>query len=261
MTSHTFYSSRGRRSPFASPFRAPLAWPFRSPFRAPFDAPFTSPFGAGAAGLAGDAVRAWRPVAEFWALLQDPVYWGWGVPRGDRHSVVLLPGLFAGDRSLEPLRRWLWRVGYRPVRSGLDRNSGWSEELVDEIGGLVQREFERSGRRVTIIGQSMGGLLGRSVAIRRPHTTRHVIALGSPLRMSRGQLPENVLMTAIYSRDDRIVRYPGALAQDPGARNLEVRGSHIGLAVNPAVYRRLGHALAEAQEDPAKTSPSTDQMV
>jgi triacylglycerol lipase len=152
-------------------------------------------------------------------------------------------------------------VGYTPVRSGLDRNPGWSEEVVDELGERVEREFERSGRRVTIIGQSLGGLMGRSVAIRRPHTTRHVIALGSPLRMSRGRLPETVLMTAIYSRDDRIVRYPGGLAQDPGARNLEVRGSHLGLAVNPAVYRRLGHALAGGLEDRAHNARSTDQMV
>jgi triacylglycerol lipase len=245
MTSSTFHSSRGRRSPFTSPLRAP----------------FTAPFRAGGAGLARDAVRAWRPLAEFWQLLQDPVYWGWGVPRGDGHSVVLLPGLFAGDRSLQPLRAWLRRVGYTPVRSGLERNPGWSEELVDELGGLVEREFERSGRRVTIIGQSMGGLLGRSVAIRRPHTTRHVIALGSPLRLGRGRLPESVLMTAIYSRDDRIVRYPGALAQDPGARNLEVRGSHLGLAVNSAVYRRLSNALAGALEDRANTPRSTDEMV
>jgi triacylglycerol lipase len=238
MTSYTFRSSRGpRRSPFTSPFRV------------------------GAAGLAGPALRAWQPLAEFWLLFQDPVYWGWGVRRGDGHSVVLLPGLFAGDRSLEPLRNWLRRMGYRPVRSGLDRNPGWSEELVDELGELVEREFGRSGRRVTIIGQSMGGLMGRSVAIRRPHTTRHVITLGSPLRMSRGQLPESVLMTAIYSRDDRIVRYPDALARDPGARNIEVRGSHLGLAVNLAVYRRLGHALARGPEDFANNARSTDQMI
>jgi triacylglycerol lipase len=238
MTSYTFRSSPERRR-----------------------SPFTSPFRADAGAFAAPAVRAWRPLAEFWLLLQDPVYMGWGVPRGDGHSVVLLPGLFAGDRSLEPLRNWLRRVGYTPVRSGLDRNPGWSEELLDELGERVEREFGRSGRRVTIIGQSMGGLMARSVAIRRPHTTRHVIALGSPLRLSRGRLPESVLMTAIYSRDDRIVRYPGGLALDPGARNIEVRGSHLGLAVNPAVYRRLGHALAGGLEDGANNARSTDQMV
>ena len=67
------------------------------------------------------------PAAEFGLLLADPIYWGVGGPRGDRHSVLVLPGLFAGDGYLEPLHRWLLRVGYTPVRSGLKRNPGWSD--------------------------------------------------------------------------------------------------------------------------------------
>jgi pimeloyl-ACP methyl ester carboxylesterase len=229
-------------------------WSRRSPFRSPWRA------AASAATLAALAARAWQPVAEFALLLNDPVYRGRGVPRGDGHSVLVLPGLLGGDRYLDPLRGWLRRVGYTPLRSGLERNPGWSEELVAELGTLVESEFERAGRRVTIIGHSIGGLLARSVAIRRPHTTRHVVALGSPLSMSRGRLPGNVRMTAIYTRDDRIVGYPDALVREPGARNIEVRGSHIGLVVNPAVYRRLGHLLPERAEDRAKEANSTDQM-
>lgn len=37
--------------------------------------------------------------------------------------------------------------------------------------------------------------------------------------------------------------YPGALARDPGASNIEVRGSHVGLIGNPEVYRLLGSLL------------------
>jgi triacylglycerol lipase len=196
-----------------------------------------------AATLAGLAVQAWQPAAELALLLADPVYWGWGAARGDGHPVLVLPGLFAGDRYLEPLRGWLRRVGYTPVRSGLERNPGWSEELVHELGERAEREFVRSGRRVTIIGHSMGGLLARSIAARRPHATGHVIALGAPLVMARSRLPETVRITSIYTRDDRIVRHPAAVAQEPGAGNIEVRGSHIGLAVNPEVYRRLAEVL------------------
>jgi hypothetical protein len=61
--------------------------------------------------------------------------------------------------------------------------------------------------------------------------------------MSRGTLPESVRITALHSRSDRIVRHPGALARDPGARNVEVRGSHVGLIGNPEVYRLLGRLL------------------
>jgi pimeloyl-ACP methyl ester carboxylesterase len=196
-----------------------------------------------ALGLVELAARAWQPAAEFGRLLRDPVFWGVEVPRGDGHPVLVLPGLLAGDGYLEPLRGWLRRVGYRPVPSGLDRNPGWSEALVGELGERAARACAGSGRRVTIVGHSMGGVLGRSIALRRPQTIRHVIALGSPLIMTRGRLPEGVRLSAIYSRDDLIVRHPGAMARDPSARNIEVGGSHVGLAGNPEVYRHLARLL------------------
>jgi len=198
---------------------------------------------AGDFSLAELAGAALRPAAELGLLLGDPVYWGWGVPRGDGRPVLVLPGLFAGDGYLQPLRDWLRRSGYSPVKSGIERNPGWSDELVNELAESARAEHRRSRQRVTIIGHSMGGLQGRSVAGRIPQIVRHVIALGSPLAMARSPLPGAVRMTAIYSREDRIVPHPAALERDPRAKNIEVPGSHIGLAFNPAVYRVLARAL------------------
>lgn len=192
------------------------------------------------AGLAGAALR---PMTEFGLLLSDPIYWGWGVPRGDGRPVLVLPGLFAGDGYLQPLRDWLGRYGYSPVKSGIGRNPGWSEELITQLAEIALGEHRRSRQRITIIGHSMGGLQGRSVAARLPQVVRHVIALGSPLSMAREPLPAAVRMTSIYSREDRIVRHPAALARDRRAKNVKVPGSHIGLAFNPAVYRVLARTL------------------
>jgi len=186
---------------------------------------------------------ALRPMSEFGLLLGDPIFWGLGVPRGDGRPVLVLPGLFAGDGYLQPLRDWLGRSGYSPVRSGIDRNPGWSSELIDSLAAIATAEHRRTRRRVTIIGHSMGGLQGRSVAARLPQVVRHVIALGSPLAMAHESLPRAVRMTAIYSPEDRIVRYPASLARDPRAKNVKVPGSHIGLAFNPAVYRVLARTL------------------
>ena len=194
-------------------------------------------------GLADLANEAWKPAAELGLLLIDPVFWGFGVRRGDGRPVLVLPGLHGGDRYLGPLRDWLRRIGYSPVRSGLDQNPGWSEPIVNDLGELAEARFRGAGQRVTIIGHSMGGMQGRAVAVRRPRVVRHVIALGSPLTMARGRLPDEVRMTAIYSRGDRIVRHPAAMARDARATNVEVPGSHIGLTFNPAVYRALAEAL------------------
>ena len=192
------------------------------------------------ADLAGAALR---PMTEFGMLMGDPIYWGLGVPRGDGRAVLVLPGLFAGDGYLQPLRDWLGRSGYSPVKSGIDRNPGWSSELIDGLASIVLSEHRRTGRRVTIVGHSMGGLQGRSVGARLPQAVRHVIALGSPLALAQESLPGSVRMTAIYSRDDEIVRYPSSLARDRRAKNVKVPGSHIGLAFNPAVFRVLARTL------------------
>jgi pimeloyl-ACP methyl ester carboxylesterase len=194
-------------------------------------------------GLADLADEAWKPAAELGLLLVDRVFWGFGVDRGDGRPVIVLPGLYGGDRYLAPLRAWLRRIGYTPVPSGMTRNPGWSEDLISDLGELAEVHFRRSGQRVTIIGHSMGGLQGRAVGARRPRAVRHVIALGSPLTMARGRIPDAVRMTAIYSQGDRIVRHPAAMEQDPRATNVEVSGSHIGLTFNPAVYRALTRAL------------------
>jgi transposase InsO family protein len=44
--------------------------------------------------------------------------------------------------------------GYAPMRSGLDRNPGWSEELVDQLGAVAADQFRRTRSRVTAIGHS-----------------------------------------------------------------------------------------------------------
>jgi pimeloyl-ACP methyl ester carboxylesterase len=62
---------------------------------------------------------------------------------------------------------------------------------VHELGELAEESFLRSGQRISIIGHSLGRLIGRSVALRYPRAIRHVITLGSPLMMRRGALPPN----------------------------------------------------------------------
>jgi hypothetical protein len=184
------------------------------------------------------------PAAELGLLLIDPIYWGFGVPRGDGHPVLVLPGLYAGDDYLRFLRLWLWRAGYTPMRSGLSRNPGWSRDLVNKISRLVADHFAGNGQRISVIGHSLGGIIGKSVALRYPDAVRQVITLGSPLAFSPEPLPKTVPITVLYSRDDRIVRYPHALLRHPGTSNIEVRGSHMGLPANAEVYRKLANLLS-----------------
>lgn len=135
--------------------------------------------GSGDASLFGPGALL-QPALEFGQLLRDPVFWGWGVPRGDGHTVLVLPGLGAGDAYLRPLRGWLRRLGYRTMRSGIRRNPGLSERLLAELGERVEAEYRRTGRRVSIVGHSMGGAQARAGApLSAPRVERRSRATGS----------------------------------------------------------------------------------
>jgi triacylglycerol lipase len=59
-------------------------------------------------------------------------------------------------------------------------------------------------------------------------------------------LPEHVQAVSVFSRSDAIVDWHACL--DPHARNIEVRSSHCGMSVNPAVYRVLSELLDRSRE-------------
>ena len=60
----------------------------------------------------------------------------------------------------------------------------------------------------------------------------------------RAPFPESVPLTSVYSKGDGVVRWRACVV--PYARNVEVPGSHIGLAFNRHAYREIAGALAAA---------------
>jgi triacylglycerol lipase len=119
-------------------------------------------------------------VTELAELRRDPVWRLRGVPEGDGRPVALVPGFMAGDASLGTLTDWLRRAGYRTARVGIRINVGCSAELVDRLEERVERLAEKTGEKVTLVGQSRGGLLARGLAMRRPDLLESVVTLGSP---------------------------------------------------------------------------------
>jgi pimeloyl-ACP methyl ester carboxylesterase len=215
-----------------------------------------------------------RAGMEFAELLASPVYYGIGVPRGDGRDVLLLPGFMGSDGSMTVLSNWLRRVGYRPAQSGIPWNVGSLSRLLNQVEARCEELAARSGR-ISIIGHSLGGIFGRVTAVRRPDLVEEVIALGAPLvgnprdaahplvralsnllivenpqREAHAlaelaqTLPPTVRLTSIYSREDAIVDFRTCIDSDPRAACFEVRGSHMGLPWNAAVYRLLARELS-----------------
>ena len=120
-------------------------------------------------------------LGELAQLMADPVNYGFGVPRGDGRYVLVLPGMFASDTYLYPIRAWLDRIGYRAVRSTLRSNIGCPERLTRQIEAEIASKLDRSDRPVALIGHSRGGLLARAIAVRLGERASHLVLLGSPV--------------------------------------------------------------------------------
>src|SRR3954454_6964075 len=58
-----------------------------------------------------------------------------------------------------------------------------------------------------------------------------------------GPMPHDVGYLSVYSKSDGVVRWRSCL--DAGAEHLEIKASHVGMAVHPRAYRAVAGALAD----------------
>jgi pimeloyl-ACP methyl ester carboxylesterase len=102
-------------------------------------------------------------------------------PRRDGQPVLLIPGFMSGDSSLTVMRSWLRSRGHSVAMSGMRLNAGCAEEIVSRLQVRVREFAERQGEPVVVIGQSRGGALARSLAVREPEHISALVMLGSPV--------------------------------------------------------------------------------
>jgi pimeloyl-ACP methyl ester carboxylesterase len=137
-----------------------------------------------------------RTAAEYLGLHAALVYYGSGVPRGDASGVLLIPGFLSTDVYMLELYAWLRRIGYRPYFSGIGLNAECPDLLVKHrLNQTIDRALDETGRRIHIIGHSLGGVIARSIACQRTADVASVITLGAPFR-DGGVLHSRVLQAA-----------------------------------------------------------------
>jgi pimeloyl-ACP methyl ester carboxylesterase len=121
--------------------------------------------------------------AEILLLHASPIYYGFGVPHGDGSGVVIIPGFLGTDLYLMELHGWLGRIGYRPYFSGIGINADCPNLLIQRhLNETTERARAETGRKIHLIGHSLGGVIARSVAGQRPRDVASVITLASPIR-------------------------------------------------------------------------------
>ncbi len=99
----------------------------------------------------------------------------------EQHPVVLVPGFMAGDGSLSLLARFLRQQGFRTYRSRITANVGCTVSASALLEQRIESVALRRGTRVLIVGHSLGGMLARGLAVRRPDLVGGIVTLGSPM--------------------------------------------------------------------------------
>jgi triacylglycerol lipase len=117
---------------------------------------------------------------ELAQLRRSTVFQGDGVVSGEGRAVMLIPGFLAGDGSLATMAHWLRAAGYHTRRAGMRANVACSAAACERLEARLEGFAEHTGQRVTIIGQSRGGVFARALAAKRPDLVGGIITLGSP---------------------------------------------------------------------------------
>ncbi len=196
-------------------------------------------------------------------------------PRGDGRPIMLLPGYRADERSMQPMGRFLGRLGYDVHYWGLGRNVGDVEGDIGHVGERVRSLHGRlDAAPVTLIGWSLGGVVAREVARLFEPFVREVITIGTPIvggpkytvagrRFAartnldldafewevheRNSIGIRQPVTSIYSRTDGVVHWRASVdTYNAHARNVEVTASHFGLGISADVWRLIADILAES---------------
>ena len=211
--------------------------------------------------------RAWF---EFAALLPALPALA-SAPSGDGHPVLVLPGFMTTDRSTRALRWFLRDRGYHVHGWRLGWNRGPTAEIIVGLVARLDGLHRQHGRRVSLVGWSLGGIYARELARAHPEKVRCVITLASPFRdplatnvnrlaslafappspvvpTERLRAPLAVPSTSFYSETDGIVAWQSCLSDtSPRAENLAVRSSHCGMGHHPTVLLAIADRLSQPE--------------
>lgn len=199
--------------------------------------------------------------------------WLWGAPKGDGHPVLVFPGLAASGFSTSPVRKFLKDQHFAPHCWGQGRNLGPRPGVIEGCVERIETLQRRYGRKVSLIGWSLGGIYAREIAKLIPDSVRTVITLGTPFTgnlratnawrfyqlfngrkragptlMKELTRTPPVPTTSIFSRTDGIVAWRCCLEKEgPTSENIEVQASHLGMGLNPATWYALADRLAQPE--------------
>ncbi len=224
--------------------------------------------------FAGEVVQFEKALPRGSGDLQTPV---------DRQVLVVPGFGFGDVATLPmqiALRRAGFRVVRSRILANIRCSDRAVDRLADVARRAVEHDH---GQRLMVVGHSRGGMLARGLGARHPELVSTAVSLGAPLndefafyeipqpmvgvlkvvhqrdpelrerqcvtrdctcpymRAVHRPFPEDVELVSYYTTSDGIVDWRACVV--PGAENIEVPGSHLGMGLKPQtvdlVIRRL----------------------
>lgn len=223
-----------------------------------------------------------KAIFETASLCTLPLF---NLQKGDGHPVLVLPGFLCGPSSVLTLRLILHNLGYHTHTWTRGRNPGLRYDIYKDLIHQLEHIHSRTGKKVSIIGHSLGGVYGRLLAHTHSDCVRQVITLGSPFKITNDQVDDvdgivkrlymfinsdqmtdeimtlshkwvsapHVPSTAIYSEMDKIVHwdYCHDDITDDNEHNTEnvhvTNATHVGMTHNPLIVNVISDRLAQSE--------------
>jgi pimeloyl-ACP methyl ester carboxylesterase len=229
------------------------------------------------------SLMEWRALGEI-ALLPYSAPMLLGGSKGDGHPVLLMPGFMGDEGSLVALRLFLRHKGYDVQTWGFGRNVGFQSRHAQALEKKIRYLHHSTGRKVSLVGWSLGGVFALYGAHQASECVRSVITLGSPVSVDaqgsqsppivrmmyrliahphgpdahsmqprakklRNHEPLPLPMSCLYSLTDGVVPPQEATIDGDPSRheNIRVLGSHTGLGFNPMVLHIVADRLAQPE--------------
>lgn len=104
---------------------------------------------------------------------------------GDGQPVLVFPGILSSDQATALMRRTLNRAGYHAHASQLGLVTGITPETMARAEARLASLAEAEGRKLALVGWSLGGLYARVLAQRHPDLVELVLTLGTPFSGDR----------------------------------------------------------------------------
>ena len=191
--------------------------------------------------------------------------------RGNGEPVLLVPAFLSPDLSTAAIRKFLLRQGFAPEPWGCGINFGPTPNAVARLETKIRASAERSGRKISIVGISLGGTFAREAARRSADCIERLITVASPVHFpvmtplaplarmaslfwdanakdaaARVAEPPPVPITAIFSTSDGILDWRACVPR-PSAQTevVALAGDHMTMGSNPEVLRVIAARLAK----------------